>query len=405
MVVLELLMHKRVLITAGPVYGRLDDNKLVGNRSRGIWAVKFAQYLESQGHEVLLLVSDLQEREVWERLVHKDISESKIQVVVHDGFESYMQQCMALASQVDAMVLAAAVVNWIPEQPFPGKMPTKGFQPGNTLDIRFILAERVIDRMKRINPKLTLIGCKMASGETHDHLIEAAYETLLGARCNAVVANDLKELKDKYVVHQDRTVLHFDVKTDPSGFQRCLVDLIEDVHYTTVQQGLTDFPEWGSVMQEAAGLFDGIAVRYRERFVKRLAGSDKVFGSLAVRAASGDYLVSPREKGEAFSSSEAVVVRKVSTITHEVTCWAGKATLNAPLLIRHLELFPKVSAVLHLHEQLPRAPMVSYAPPGTVRDSEREIVGPAYNIAGHGFIVCVDSEGQILDRCTMSGEL
>jgi len=47
-----------VLITAGGVYGRLDDNKLVGNRVRGIWACRFAGYLASKGHFVSLLVPD-----------------------------------------------------------------------------------------------------------------------------------------------------------------------------------------------------------------------------------------------------------------------------------------------------------------------------------------------------------
>ena len=29
---------KRILITAGSVYAKLDDNKIVSNRARGTWA-------------------------------------------------------------------------------------------------------------------------------------------------------------------------------------------------------------------------------------------------------------------------------------------------------------------------------------------------------------------------------
>jgi thioredoxin 1 len=50
---------KRVLITAGQVYGPLDTNKLVGNRVRGIWAAKFADHLADQGYEVTFLVPDV----------------------------------------------------------------------------------------------------------------------------------------------------------------------------------------------------------------------------------------------------------------------------------------------------------------------------------------------------------
>ena len=49
---------KRVLITAGTVYGPLDANKLVGNRVRGLWATQFAGYLSAKGHEVTLLLPD-----------------------------------------------------------------------------------------------------------------------------------------------------------------------------------------------------------------------------------------------------------------------------------------------------------------------------------------------------------
>ena len=48
----------RVLITAGQVYGRLDDNKLVGNRVRGLWATRFAEWLAERGHQVTLVLPD-----------------------------------------------------------------------------------------------------------------------------------------------------------------------------------------------------------------------------------------------------------------------------------------------------------------------------------------------------------
>ena len=39
----------------------------------------------------------------------------------HTGYDSYREHCHQLAPKVDAAVMAAAVVNWIPETPFPGK--------------------------------------------------------------------------------------------------------------------------------------------------------------------------------------------------------------------------------------------------------------------------------------------
>lgn len=50
---------KKILITAGPVPGRLDDMKIVSNRARGIWALRLAEFARSRGHEVHLMTSTL----------------------------------------------------------------------------------------------------------------------------------------------------------------------------------------------------------------------------------------------------------------------------------------------------------------------------------------------------------
>jgi hypothetical protein len=75
-----------------------------------------------------------------------------------------------------------------------------------------------------------------------------------------------------------------------------------------------------------------------------------------------------------------------------------KATMNATLLMRHLKQHPSAAAVLHLHEQLPNVPTVPYAPPGTVRDNLREIIGHVYNIEGHGCIASLDEHGEIYGK-------
>lgn len=101
----------RVLITAGSVYGRLDDNKLVSNRSRGIWALRYAERLYRQGHYPVVLIPDVMS---FEHLrVHGPSLENSIRIV--SGFDEYRHACHVLAPDVDAAVMASAVVNWIPQ--------------------------------------------------------------------------------------------------------------------------------------------------------------------------------------------------------------------------------------------------------------------------------------------------
>lgn len=394
---------KRVLITAGPVYGPLDDNKLVGNRVRGIWAGNLAEYLSDHGHTVTLLLPDLMAdpRSLEGRygprfkgLAQHDI----IHVAPHRGYWDYAAQCYELAKSHDAAVMAAAVVNWIPANPIKGKMETKGYAEGDIIDIPFILAPRVINRMRGINPRLTLIGCKMLIDKSDEDLIEAAYNVLLTARCNAVLANDMGQgLRRKLLVHQDRTVVEYADRF--LDLFVALREIIEDEHYRTEPATAvfhTD-PVEGAHYRR---IFDEVVAKYRGRFTHRQTGSDRVFGAVAVRvgdlldpSSHEEYLVSPREKGEMFSSADAVTV--VDVRDRRVLTEGGKATLNAPLLVRVLRQFPEVKVVLHLHEQLPGAPTVPYAPPGTVRDSERDIPGRVFNIEGHGFIACLGDDLEI----------
>ena len=387
---------KRVLVTAGPVYGPLDDNKLVGNRTRGIWATKFAEHLMKKGYPVSLLIADTDTRLIGTVIGEK----ANLEVISHRGYWDYAQKCEKLATSHDAAVMAAAVVNWIPAKPFPGKIPTAGYKEGDIMDIPFVLAPRVINRMRRVNPNLTLIGCKMLIGAEPEELIEAAYHVLLTAKCNVVVANDMGAgLRKKHLVYPDRAV--FTYTDDFTSFYDALERVIEDVHYhTEVLEDESQLRYRYVPRTSTQDTFDRILDKYRSRFVHRQLNSDRVFGSLAVRMGpandwNGCAFVSPREKGDMFSSEDAVVVTGYPQL-HTVRTFFGKATLNAPLLVRVLRDHPRAEAVLHLHEFLPNVPTVGYAPPGTMDDNDRDIPGPAFNIDGHGFIACLDTNGEFL---------
>lgn len=373
-------MSKRVLVTAGAVYGRLDDNKLVTNRTRGIWATKFADWLFQRHYDVTLIVPDL---------MHyvSPYDTPHFTVIEHKGFDDYQRICVEQAPTHDAAIMAAAVLNWLPDKPFPGKMPTDGVPGEATIEIKFRLMPRVIDQMRAANRNLNLIGCKLTARASQDELRKAAYKTLLGAKANVVVANDLSSLRLKAMVYPDGATFLYDSKFDE--FFQGLRAVIDDEHYQTVTAPEHLARPTVAAIDSARQTFTQIVDANRARFVTRLDGHDRVFGGIAVRIDDQWSLVSPREKAEMFGADNAVIVALESFDRQQVCTVGGiKASLNAPLLGRHLKLFSR--AVLHLHEQLPNVPTEPYAPPGTVRDNWRAIPGPSYNIEGHGFISVVD---------------
>ena len=164
----------RVLVTAGPVYGPLDSNKIVSNRVRGIWAVRFARWLVDRGNLVTLFLPDILKDTVGK--ANQD-SLPGLTLLYHKGFDSYMGQCISLAETHHAAVMAAAVVNWSPSCPVKGKLSTDGYEEGAEINIPFRLAPSVINRMRRANTQLTLIGCKMLVGADDSQLLGAAEVT------------------------------------------------------------------------------------------------------------------------------------------------------------------------------------------------------------------------------------
>lgn len=389
---------RRVLVTAGSTYGKLDDNKLVGNRIRGIWASKFAAYLAERGDEVALLVPDTFAVDLLPKRAH-------LTVVKHDGYYAYAEHCYELARKVDAAVMAAAVVNWIPKIPFRGKMPTEGLQEGAELSIPFILAPRVIDRLRALNPSLTLIGCKLTANAPDDALgsqktIEAAHRTLERARAHVVVANDLASLKHKRLVYPDGAV--FSYRADAATGQgtesfeamyEALKKLIDDEHYRTTLEP-NPMADTGA-LDAASKRMARIIEKFRGRFLHLVGTRSRVFGAIALRVGARGALVSPREKGVLWTASECVLVTKVEQRT-VFTLGGVKPALNTPLLIRLLDQFPQVgTAVLHLHESLGKGvPKVPYAPASTVRDNERAIPAPAFDIDGHGFVAMLNENDE-----------
>jgi len=381
---------KKVLISAGPVYGRIDSNKIISNRTRGIWAIRLARWLaEEHNCEVTLLVADTLDTPGLE-----DFDDTlSVKVVRQNGYHDYAEKCVRYAEGVDAAVMAAAVLNYIPETTYEGKLPAKE----DRIALHFILAPKVINEMKKVNPTMTLIGCKLLFSEVDDALIDAAYKVVLDARCNMVIANDGKNLKKKFLVHQDKTVIELD--DDFDALYEHIRGHIADTHWRTDMR-----KENRGRILHCSRIFDSVVDKYRDKFIHRQKDKDFVFGSVATRHVDPgcdstwprEFLISPREKGQEFDNWDAGVC-SFDFQSHKVTSWSKKVTLNAPLLARHLNLYEEAVAVVHYHAPvkddpgikglLPTAP---YAPPGTWRDNNRDIPGPSYYIEGHGWIIALD---------------
>jgi hypothetical protein len=350
-----MIIAKKILITSGPVYGHLDDNKIFSNMAKGKWALRFADFLKEKGH----LVVSLHNME----------------------WKAYQEACIQAAKTVDAAVMAAAVVNYVPEKTFDGKMPTDL----DEVSVKLVRTPYIIDEIRRVNPKCKLIGCKLTSREGSKSTIIKAQQLMDRSRAHAVIANDKSDLKLKMLCFPDGAVLRFD--SDFDSLYSHLEAMINDVHFHTMVAEPVE-PD-----RNAHSFMKKLLARYAWMFERKWAGKSKLFGSIAVRHEGNLMLTTPRVKKPGLSVEEcpAVSVSDDFVVTH-----GGKATMNAPLLWYTLWNHPEAAGVVHVHEFLGGVESVPYAPAGTFRDSFRKNYPTKFNIDGHGFVACVDKDGNLI---------
>jgi hypothetical protein len=352
-------MGKHVVVTAGPIPARLDSVKFLTNRFKGGLSLKLACALRDAGHDVTVVK--------WR---HAELEATGIQFVNIEDVMDYYESVQKI--EADAYVLAAAVANLTPVSPWTGKFPSHKYKVREQFDIPFMIAPRVIDELKRLYPRSTLIGYKLFDGH-HDELISAARETLVNSRANAVFANHPATAKTKkWMVTQDYATLPLDFDEHVQWVNR----FIEAKYYKTSlfqhwynpRTDKTVGPIWAAYNTTAAG--EGTHRR--------------VFGTFAVRLDGNSFITTSRGKRE----DECVVVKHVDH-QERVIMASNKATMNAPLLAGIFERQPEINVILHDHKPCnhPHAVTVPYAPPGTVEEADLSIHKDQFiNIQGHGYI-------------------
>lgn len=364
---------KSILITGGPVHAHLDAVKVITNRFKGGLMSDLAEKLASYDTRIVYLCAPQVGA-----VVPKD-KFANIEIVRHTGFDDYRHQIQKLAPEMDAVILGAAVANLLPVSPWTGKFPSHNYKAGDIIPIDFTIAPRVIDEVKKVAPKTQLFGYKLLSGVPHEELIRAAYGIVLESKATAVIANDAKNLLQKYAVTKERGV-HPLAQEELPGW---LWDMMNDTYYTSVV-----LPDIGVLVSDASR-FQSLIQKYAKHFTHTESGL--VFGTVAMRLPLG-FLTTGRGKREVDSMT---VVTHVDHEHHRVYVGnAVKASLNAPLLSRLLER-ECVDHIVHYHEQVTGLPTYPYAPPGTVRDTERNS-STSFNIAGHGCMLLFDKEGRQL---------
>lgn len=327
---------KRVVISCGPIPARLDSVKFITNRFRGGLAFRTARELAREQDMEVTIVK-------WSHTSLPWTVEEMVNMGIHDLVDvvdvvEYAKWFEDHAKDYDAFVMAAAVANLMPSEPYETKFPSHLYRVGEQFDIRFEIAPRAIDIIKRVNPRCCLIGYKLFDAATDEELINIARHTLEDAKANVVFANSPKDAKSKKIaVTADGAAIPMDFEEHVAFMKKA----IRAEYFKTID---------GGKVQDNDKLT--AAIHLVDVFEKTFPH----FGTVAFRVPGVGMVTTSRGH-----SGAPVVVTDVDLNNRTVTCAGGrKATLNAPLLWRMLELNRDADYIVHRHFDDPMAEKMAY---------------------------------------------
>lgn len=373
----------KILISVGPIPAKLDSVKFLTNRFKGGLALKTAAML-AENHEITIVKWKNTTIDWTKKMSH--FVDSDFRMIDVDDVIDYKEK--VLNEKADVYVLAAAVANLMPSNPWKGKFPSHNYKVGEQFDIKFEIAPRIIDEIKKKYPRAGLVGYKLFDG-TDEELVEAGWETLINSKANIVFANHPKWAKERKIMLTSdgaEVPVSFDEHVD-------MIDKLADAKYFKTEVN----PSFGLLMP------DPLMDEDVKDFVQKYPKYEKhgfTFGTFAIRMGTKDkcmFLTTSRGKRD---SGFAKVI-DIDFGQKEIYA-AEKATLNAPFLGMLLRLNPQINVLIHGHKKICDYPSVPYVFPGTTQEVNSAggmnfKISPVYNIEYHGYVAGFETIKECLE--------
>lgn len=179
------LQGRRILVTAGPTWVRIDAVRHLGNVSSGRTGLEIARTLVDRDAEVTLLFGP-------GRAVVTLKDERSMAIQRFETFDDLygLVKTYVGSGGYDAMVHSAAVSDYEPVEVSAGKLSSEAEE----LVIRLRRTPKIVDEVKKLDPSVLLVKFKLEVGKPEEELIRIARESAQRSRADLMVANDLTGL-------------------------------------------------------------------------------------------------------------------------------------------------------------------------------------------------------------------
>jgi phosphopantothenoylcysteine decarboxylase / phosphopantothenate---cysteine ligase len=199
------LVGKKIMVTAGPTYEALDPVRFIGNRSSGKMGFSIVNELAKRGAEVHLIVGPAQ--------VPTNLDPS-VSVIKIESAQQMFEASVALFSQCDAAILAAAVADYRPKVVSDVKIKKKDGEMTLELEKTPDIAA-ALGQLKQ--PHQRIIGFALETNNEFDN----AVGKLKRKNFDAIVLNSLRDAGAGFsgdtnkisIIFDEKNVRNFDLKS------------------------------------------------------------------------------------------------------------------------------------------------------------------------------------------------
>ena len=197
------LKDKKILVTSGGTIEKIDEVRFITNRSSGKMGVALAQECKRRGAEVLLLRSSRSATPL-----------SNIDNIDYATADDLLKIIKKELPKFDVIFHTAAVSDFKVENAPTGKLSSNKSQ-----SLKLLPRKKILDEIKKINPKIKLISFKAEYGLSDKKLIEKTNIRLNESNSDAMVANDVSTNKSGFESDNNEVII-----ITKTGYKKILLD-------------------------------------------------------------------------------------------------------------------------------------------------------------------------------------
>ncbi len=211
------LEGKRILVTSGATFEKIDPIRVITNKSSGKMGNAIAEQAFLRGADVLLFRGHNSAE------THYNINEEKFSTV-NDLFNKIKNNI----KNFDIIIHAAAVSDFELDERKEHKIKSH-----KELHLELTPTTKILENLKKLNKKLFLVGFKAEVNLSEKELIDSAYGLLKSADADLIVANDVGkknagfdvDTNEVFIVDKNKKVEHIEL-SDKRVVAERMLDLI-----------------------------------------------------------------------------------------------------------------------------------------------------------------------------------